>query len=88
MESTLYVKYPLCEVPCILVRLKKLNFFRKLLKYNLHENPCSRRRFHADGKTDIRMDGPTDRDKQTAMTNLIVSFRNTEKAQIEVRDNH
>jgi len=43
--------------------------------------------FHADGKTNRRMDGRTDRNKQTDMTNLIVSFCNTEKAQIEVRDN-
>jgi len=44
--------------------------------------------FHAEGKTDRRIDGRTDRDKQTHMTTLIVSFRNIEKAQIEVRDNH
>jgi len=44
--------------------------------------------FHADGKTDRRMGGRTDRDKETDVTNLIESFRNTEKAQIEVRDNH
>jgi len=44
--------------------------------------------FHEDGKKDWRMGGRTDRDKETDVTNLIVSFRNTEKAQIEVRDNH
>jgi hypothetical protein len=40
--------------------------------------------FHAEGKTDRKMIGRTDRDKQTDMTNLIVSFRNIEKPQIEV----
>jgi hypothetical protein len=44
--------------------------------------------FHADGKKDRQMDGRTDRDKQTDITTLIVSFRNIEKAQIEVRDKH
>lgn len=44
--------------------------------------------FRAEGKTNRRMGERTDRDKETDMTNLIVSFRNIEKAQIEVRDNH
>lgn len=44
--------------------------------------------FHADGKTDRRMGGRTDRDKETDVTNLVVSSRNTQKGKIEVRDNH
>jgi hypothetical protein len=39
-------------------------------------------------RRDRRMDGRTDRDKQTDATNLIVSFRKIGKAQIEVRYNH